>query len=846
MSRQLLAIGLVVVLIASILVGLGTAVPGPAPAAGASLAVAASPAGTIAPAATAVEIEPFNGHGTPTTLFCTGSCATFLGGADPLSATILFSVRDTAGDRSVNVTINDQNATRDGLTNPVYSAELGINSTTDENLTQTDNFLSYTFPGSLAIGGTWNITVSAPLGGFTATNLTVETYSLALESSPDSGSVTVPGETVTVSWIATASGNESVYNRLTTLTATGTYVNQSGDTLNLFSPGLLVLPVTGAGSFSFVVPAGASTDGVIDLTVWAVVNSSGQIAGNETGVLQYYTGVPEILRATLTTTPGCVYGAGSDDTFASGSPVFVCVWVEAVQGGRATEEVPGLALGVSFWDGVANATPGGNPPTTLTSVANAPLAFSFLPTAPPFSSYYAYPYGNYLNLTLSDPAANYTAYPTYFENHSFQVIPSAASGLVSVTLNAANYLEGQTVFVNWTLTSTNASVVGKLSASQWVLVTGGSFVATGPITSHASSGMTEVPLPATYTGMFTVVIIATNASGAVAGAAAAYAIAPSLAVGVSNAWYTPGQGLSLPVAVLPSPLADTTVYYNITGIWVSSLLGVELTSAVVAVGTVPTNGAVSYSVPSTSPATYYEVSVWAQSPTVGVYAYNTTTLYLETGFAVEVGISTPSSYSDGSYQPGQTIQVTWSLAAYSGASLPTSFSLYLEVLYTPIYVSWSSTSSSGTVPITIPSGIPTGSLLVELYVYAHGVYGPNCATGNYCFGLSGLTVNAHPSVLNYELGAGSGVTVGWLILLILILVVALVLVLLIRRGRRASPAPAMRYTPPNDTISPPAPAPSGPPATEWRENSSPPAESPPATAENPPPLPTPPAEAPSQ
>ena len=816
MSRRLFAYAFVAVLIVSLFAGLGTV--GAPPAASTSplaVATATTPA-TVHPAASEIAIGTYNGLGDPTTVFCTGSCYTFeqLGGT-PGESTIYFSVEDLAADQSVNVTINDPNATRDGLVNPVLSVNLGIDPTTHENLTPTDNHFSYSFPSSLAIGGLWNITASAPLGGFTSTTLTVETYSLALESAPDSDSVVVPGESVNVSWIATASSNGATYGHLTSLTATGTY-NGTGE--NLFSPGLRALPTSGAGTFSFLVPANATPDTEIFLDVWAVVNSSGSIAENETAQIYLWVGQPQIAAMSLSPSPDCTRGL-VDTTFTSGAPVYVCLWIRAHVPADNTLYVPGLHVTIGFWNGTQNVTPLGSPPATLTTTSNGPLEFSFLPTSPLFSSEFRFPFYNSVNISVTDPVATAPGYLGAYENYTFWVIPAAATGAVEVVLNAVDYDVGATVSATWTLSSSNASVSGTLVATQWVLTTGDAFASTGPISAGTNqTGTVEIALPSTFVGPFEVYVIATNSTGAFLGAAVGLAEQPTLLVSAEGSTYfSAGQTLTFQSSVAPTALPGTTLYYNITGEWYNLLLGAETGTGVVAVGTVPASGAVSFAVPSANPAQFYYVTVWAQSATNGVYAWNTNLNYTyETGFAVLLGVTTASSYSDGSYQPGQTIQVSWSLSPLGSAPLPRTFTIYLYLEYTAVEPYFQTTGSSGSVSVTIPSNTPSGQLYLYANVVAVGVFGPDC-DGNSCYGETGLTVNAHPSVLSYELGAGSGLTVGWLILLLVIILVAIVLAVMIRRGRSPPMAPTPMAEPTTQSMAPPAPPPSTPPATEWKD-----------------------------
>jgi len=836
MSRQWAALALAVLLIASVFVGLGVVSGTHGPAAEPLAPAATSVAAASHPDAGPISISPYNGYGDPTDEFCIGACLA-LDGNEPGASTIYFSIGDTMADLAVNVTINDPNATRDGLVNPVFSAALAINQTTHENLTPNDNHLSFTFPGALPYGGGWNITASAPLGGFTAVNLTLYTYSMLVAGNPDTYSVVVPGEPITLSWIATDYGTGAAYSDLTSVTANGEYTNATP--LDLFSPGLLPLPVKGTGSFTFAVPANATPDTELSVSIWAVTNVSGQVAENESENVVFYVGALEIQRVTLNSSPGCQLGGGSYDTFTSGSPVFVCVWVEAHGSGRTTTDIPGMTVSFLYWNGLENVTPGGSPPASVTTNSTGPVAISFVPSAPPFTSYYSYPFsGNSINITVSDPAA-IVGYANAYENLSFQVLPPSGAGVVSVALNSYLYVAGQTVFVNWTLAVSNASV-GVLHAVQWGLSAGTGLASTGAINSTASSGMLELSLPAGYIGGFYVYVVASNGSALFEGAAIGEVALPTLLVSTPSPYFTGGQTISFPVELSPSAEPGTTIYYNITGYWISYPADFETAESVVAVGTVANNGAISFAAPSNNPATYYTVDVWAQSPVNGVYATGSAESDLETGFAVLVGISTLSSYSDGSFQPGQTIQVTWSLSPYGNQPLPGQYTLYLYLGDTLVEPVWTSTASSGTIALTIPSNTPSGLLYLDLYVYAPGVFGPECDSYySECYGESGLTVNAHPSVLNMELGAGSGLTVGWLILLIVILVVAVLLVLLMRR-RPPMTARGPTYSPTTGSIPPAAPPPSTAPAAEWKDPS---ASSPPpsSTTEMPPPLPTPPA-----
>ncbi|MCI4340699.1 MAG: hypothetical protein L3J73_05490, partial [Thermoplasmata archaeon] len=178
------------------------------------------------------------------------------------------------------------------------------------------------------------------------------------------------------------------------------------------------------------------------------------------------------------------------------------------------------------------------------------------------------------------------------------------------------------------------------------------------------------------------------------------------------------------------------------------------------------------------------VDVGAQDPVLGIVGQSSLTVYEGSGITVLAGVSTVSNYADGSYQPGQTIQVHYSIAAVGQAVLPKVFSI--EVYEYGLQLSSqsgaaivSSGSPSGDVPFTIPSGTPSGSQVFEVFVVAAG-----CYSGCYAATVFSVSVQPNPSVLGYELGAGSGLTVGWFILFVLILLVAIVLYLMSRNKAR--------------------------------------------------------------
>jgi hypothetical protein len=195
-----------------------------------------------------------------------------------------------------------------------------------------------------------------------------------------------------------------------------------------------------------------------------------------------------------------------------------------------------------------------------------------------------------------------------------------------------------------------------------------------------------------------------------------------------------------------------------------------------------------------------------------------------------------SSYSDGSYQPGQTVTLNYQVVPIDGTALPQFFNFELTAPGFAYYNYIQNAAPTGTIGFTIPSNALAGNLVVNLHVTGSLTAGSCVPTSN-CTGTTGLFINPHPSVLSMELGAGSGVTVGWLILLILVLVVAIVLFLVLRRRGGPRGGTGSAPTSVTEPMSPAAPAPSSPPASEWKAPDNPPASS---GDSGQPPLPAPP------
>ena len=811
MSHRILAVGSTV-LLAALLIASMLFVLAPGPTHGAARAeTVAGPKGAAEPAA-AIIATIVNGYDVPTDYFYLGAVG---------YGSLYFVITDPL-DHVVNVTITDPNAARDGVGTPAYSYRATLNATTHSFSSYVAG-VSYTFPTTVPYGGHWTVNFSAPAGGTVLENVTLLLYYTSLTTTVGS-SATLPGQAIGVFWALNLYSNAaSPYTKATSVTIYGSYT-ANGTLASLFPPGGVALsPVsTGRGEWTGTVPTNAGPDTQLHIEVSAVTNVSGHVAENESANITINVGTLVIHGIGLTAAPpNCVLI--SYVVFTEGSLIAGCVEVGATYGGAFTA-ISGLPITVGYWNGTAHVTPTGAP-TQLTSNATGEAAFTFLGTSPPFtvlSSLYIY---NAINFTVTVPGASTFYHWTVYSNSTdWTILAATAVGVVQLTLDHTTYYQGATATATWSVSSTNLTKTGPLTAIGWTVT--GPDAATyeeGVLNATSASGTFTFPILAAMVAHpihATVYIV--NATETFSASADASVLNPSLLLTPAEYYYSAGTSTSVAV-ILNGGGTGATIQYQAWEYWAS-------TDALLSSGTVANGSSIPLSIPATVPPLSVVVSVWA-SMDGQVIASSSTAILLEQGYSIEFGVSTVSSYSDGSFQPGQTVTLSYNVVSVGGAALPQVLSFELFAIGYPYVQTLQNVGPSGSVPFTIPSNAPQGTILIELLARGALTAG-TCFPAGGCDGIVSLYVNPSPSVLNLELGAGSGITVGWLILLVLVVLVAVALFLLFRRrGGRAKPAPATS-------------AGSSSPPQEWKGPSSPPATSEPpasepASSDTQPPLPPP-------
>jgi hypothetical protein len=568
-----------------------------------------------------------------------------------------------------------------------------------------------------------------------------------------------------------------------------------------------------SGEWNFTVPSNASTYSDLYFRVFANATGPSGAPNSETTVGSAPVGYVPTPRVYLGDCPSAA--SCETDVFTSGELAFVEVQ-SYIYTPNGTGPASGLTAAFRFDSGVTAVTPAGNFPATLTTNSSGAAEIVFNASASTFPASQTAT----VNVTLTDSLNAASTYGPVIISFSVSPVTPLAPGIL-VQFASGQYFAGDTAVVNWWFGGLNSTSTEGWTISSWSVwlydpYSGGTtLVAWQSIdSSTAVSGSFTVAVPQASGGDLEAQVDAYNATDYTSGYDQVSVTAPVLLVNPSEEYFEPGDTVTVSISPQGQVFGSATFYET-----VSASDGVQLSNGVFS------GNQFAFSVPSILTSSTIYIYVSAQTPSNGVVADSETEIYQGTGLYVVGGVKTVSNYIDGTFQPGQTITISYDVYSEGHAVLPRTLWIYLypgSVYFSggSGLVQFQTTSPTGTFQYTIPSNTPPGVLQFFLYVddqYCSG----NCYPGT-SFGVS---VEPNPSVLGYELGAGSGITVGWLILLVIILVVAVVLfVVLRRRGGspgRASVSPYSAYpsspTPAAATVdSTPPPGAGGPPPA-WQE-----------------------------
>lgn len=666
---------------------------------------------------------------------------------------VYFSAYDPS-DTQATITITDTNATRDNVSNPAFSYVASFSgSSYNDSWTYG---VSYLLPLNLTYGGNWTISIAGATGGMANTTFYVHTYRTGISTTHDAY---LPGHAGTAVFSVSRDANSAPYTWSTVhvfsqyFTASGTW-NPLPGTPKTFS-------AAAEGSFNFTVPLTASITGQIVFTIFANT-SNGNSEANGWAVDVGNMSAPQV------SVGSCPSGCPTM-SFRNGSTVYVSV-VEMIEGFSSSAPAAGIHLTLSFSSGSLPVTPPGIP-GNLSTNATGQASFVFLASTSIFSTTQT----DEITVTASDPQN--PSLPTA-STHVLFVVSNLATVApeLQVTFASLQYYSGDNATINWQLGGVNATAGAGWTVNQWSVIdnVGNSLLAWGMINSTNAKGSVSFAIPANYGGSLDAYVTAYNASATITGftSSAAQVTAPTILLNPSESYYLPGDTVTVSVTTEGSVFAATTLYESVV-----ESSGYQLSAGVL------TGNQIQVPIPTTGAPSSITVSVAAQSSSLGIVSTNSIVLDQGSGYVLYTGISTPSNYADGSYQPGQTIHISYSLNVVGTATLPKTFEIYVYPGSAAYFgsgygtLSMQATSPSGSVAYTIPSSVPAGAQEFTVVVTS-GICGLSCGAASQFSAF----VEPNPPALDYELGAGSGVTVGWVVLLVLILLVFLAAAVWMRRA----------------------------------------------------------------
>jgi hypothetical protein len=704
-------------------------------------------------------------------------------------------------DTTATVTINDPNGSRDGVGTHPFTTTVHFN-TGPTNSSYFWNIF-YKIPTSVQFGGQWNITISGTIAGFSWQNFTVVTYTVGATTSAPAY---LPGHSGEVLYAINSTATDGPYGGVTAVEVLGTYLTQTGGTAKVTGFPRNV-PAVAQGTFNFTVPTDAQT-GYGGLTFWIYANVTAQ---NLSQVAQLFVpvaavGTPFISLGSCPS--GCYTG-----TFQDGTPVYVTVGVDLIwNAGNAP--APGMDVQFHFTAGSAPATPTGGWPANLTTNSSGGAAILFVATNAVF------PIGDTDSVTVAvTDSIDASIHVTNFADFSVVAVAPGYAQL-QVLLDSAQYYGGDTATGSWQLAGTTSAAGNGWVVTEWSAweSTSGTLIVFKNDTGNAAQGSATFQVPLNYGGTIRFTVSVHNATESLTQSAYAAVTAPVILLNPSEPTYLPGDSLSVGVTTEGQAFQGATMWESVV-----DSNGNVLSSGMLSGSSIP------ISVPKVGASSLIRVSVAAQSATGGLIADASVDLNEARGWELMAGVSTASNYIDGSYQPGQTIQLSYHVIPLGVSVLPKSFQIEVYPGSSIFNIAGfgavqaATTSPSGNIPYTIPSSTPSGEQSFTMIVYFGG---PGCDGGCEAITSFSADVNPSPPALGYVLGAGTGLTVGWLILLVLLFLAVIVGFVLHRRGNRpmmmkpeqghsstastsGEPASWKEGAPPSNGTPPPPPPPTG-------------------------------------
>lgn len=181
-----------------------------------------------------------------------------------------------------------------------------------------------------------------------------------------------------------------------------------------------------------------------------------------------------------------------------------------------------------------------------------------------------------------------------------------------------------------------------------------------------------------------------------------------VALAVSSEEYSAGQTIQWDFQILTA-MTDGLLSYT-----VESSDGAQVASASIEFATA---GTISYTVPAESPAGWYEITVVLKDG-LGNEASQSSTAYLVNEYTISVWLANDSGYVGGAFEPGDEVEIGYEITT-NGVAHKSVYKIwyYAEWDDDDVYYSVLTTSTTGTLTVTVSDSVADGMYYIDVYLY---------------------------------------------------------------------------------------------------------------------------------
>ena len=245
--------------------------------------------------------------------------------------------------------------------------------------------------------------------------------------------------------------------------------------------------------------------------------------------------------------------------------------------------------------------------------------------------------------------------------------------------------------------------------------------------------------------------------------------------------YRPGDDLVFEWNILTGAIAGTLMY-EITDS--NGMLVISDSPAFA------TTGSFSQLVPTVNAPQHYYVHMW-MTTAAGGYADASLTVDMLNSHELQIWVE-KSGYADGTYKPGQTVKLHYSIGAYVMEPLQ-SYILRVATDYNPVGMDFILTDSAGTVEFALPDDAPAAEMGISATLI-------DPVTGPVSSDTTAITVGGQ--LTGWDKSVAGMSAIDFSILLLLIIMILLLIVMPFLKGRMGAPKPAEA-----PKVEPPPPSP---------------------------------------